>query len=129
MGIVRIQFADDLKPSLLTILREKLVIDAEISDDDLYARWMHYVVETLRIYFDLKSGKLNHEQIGESWIFVESEWATTCHKMLGYQVLLQKWDSGFPYEDDDVPRRIQGSPHWLRRVIVVVWRPVGFSLQ
>lgn len=129
MGIVRIQFADDLKPSLLTLLREKLVTDAEVSDDDLYARWMHDVVETLGSYFDLQAGKLNHEQIGESWIFVESEWAATYHKMLGYQVLLQKWDTDLPYEDNDVPRRIQGSPHWLRRVIVVVWRPVGFSRQ
>jgi hypothetical protein len=127
VGIVHIQFADDLKTGLLVHLRELFTISTEVSDDDLYTQWMGDLAESFGNHFLRRAGKFSREQTGDSWIFVESRWACTHHKMLGYEALMQEWEDDTPYLDSDTPLEITRSPYWLRRMIVLVWQPVGFG--
>jgi hypothetical protein len=127
MGLVRIQFAADMKPGLLTHLRKHMRGINELSDETLYARWVDDLVESMADHFVRNAGRFSRVQTSDTFVFIQSNWATDQRHTLGYTVRLQEWSDDLPYEDDDVAREVTRSPHWLRRVIVLVWQPVGLK--
>jgi len=131
MGAVRVQVASDWVPALVAHWRPAFNVPAEVPDADVLADWYDDAAISLEAHCRRHKGQMSRAQVEGRWAFVESERgaAHVPRRWLGYQMLLQAWDTSFPWEPDDVVRLVPTAPHWLNRVVVVVWSPVGHGKE
>lgn len=124
MSLVRIQYDSKDQPLLLAHWRAMFGEGPDVPDEVLFEAFLVDLVVSLEWTIARRTGRLGSIPPSGEWIFFESKRGCehVPRRSLGYEVLLQAWDSGLPWEPDDVPREVAGAPEWLRRIIVVVWR-------